>query len=71
MANIHDRMPVILEREDESKWLQDGTPMDHVLAMLRSYPSEKMEAYPISNLVNSPLNNSAEVMKENKNAIEG
>src|SRR5665213_3503734 len=63
MAGIHDRMPVILEPEDESVWLQDGTPLDRVLTMLRSYPAEKMEAYPISTLVNSPGNNTAEIIK--------
>jgi len=62
MATIHDRMPVILEPDDESKWLQDGTPIDRVLAMLRSYPADKMDAYPISTLVNSPVNNTAEII---------
>jgi len=62
VAGIHDRMPVILDPEDESKWLQD-TPMNFVLSMLRSYPPEKMEAYPISNLVNSPANNSPDIIK--------
>lgn len=63
MAPIHDRMPVILEPEDESGWLQDSLPMERVLAMLRSYPSEKMDLYPISNLVNSPTNNSSDIIK--------
>jgi len=58
----HDRMPVILDPEDESKWLQD-IPMNFVLSMLRSYPAEKMDAYPISNLVNSPSNNSPDIIK--------
>jgi len=64
MAAIHDRMPVILEPGDESDWLQDGTPMDRVLSMLRSYPAEKMDAYPISTIVNSPVNNTAEILKQ-------
>jgi len=63
VSPIHDRMPVILDPEDESKWLQDGTPMNFVMSMLRAYPAEKMEAYPISNLVNSPENNTAEIVK--------
>ena len=62
MTPIHDRMPVILDPEDESKWLQD-TPINFVLSMLRSYPAEKMEAYPISSLVNSPSNNSVDIIK--------
>lgn len=64
VAAIHDRMPVILDPEDESGWLQDSTPIDHILSMLRSYPAEKMDAYPVSTLVNSPVNNSAEVIKQ-------
>ena len=63
VAGIHDRMPVILDPEDESVWLQDGTPMDRVLALLSGYPAEKMDSYPISNLVNSPGNNTEEVIK--------
>src|ERR1017187_9768333 len=60
MACIHDRMPDILDPEDESVWLQSDAPMNRVLSMLRSYPAEKMDAYPISILVNSPVNNTAE-----------
>lgn len=63
VAGIHDRMPVILDPEDESKWLQDDTPMNFVLSMLRSYPAEKMVMYEVSTLVNSPGNNSAEIIK--------
>jgi len=62
MVNIHDRMPVILNREDEAKWLDD-IPLNFVLSMLRSYPAEKMEAYRISNFVNSSSNNSLEIIK--------
>ena len=56
-------MPVIIEPEDEAGWLQDSKPMDRVMAMLRSCPAEKMDAYPISTLVNSPVNNTAEVIQ--------
>ena len=61
--HLISRMPVILDPEDESKWLQDGTPMNFILSMLRSYPAEKMNAYPISTLVNSPSNNSPDIIK--------
>jgi len=56
-------MPVILDPEDETLWLQDGTPMNRILAMLRSYPAEKMDVYPISTLVNSPENDTTEIIK--------
>lgn len=62
LAPIHDRMPLVLDPEDESRWLQD-IPINFILSMFRSYPAEKMDAYPISTLVNSPLNNSEEIIK--------
>ena len=62
VSPIHDRMPVILDPTDESLWLQD-TPLERIMPMLRNYPAEKMETYRISNLVNSPLNNSEEIFK--------
>ncbi len=55
MAPIHDRMPVILRRRDEPRWLdpslQDpGT----LLALLKPYPANLMHAYRIRELVNNP-----------------
>jgi putative SOS response-associated peptidase YedK len=62
-VHLISRQPIILDPEDESKWLQDDTPMNFILSMLRSYPADKMDAYPISNLVNSPSNNSPDIIK--------
>jgi len=57
---IHDRMPVILTREAEAVWL-DPTIQDaeRLLPLLKPYPSEGMEAYPVSTKVNSPANEGA------------
>ena len=55
IREIHDRMPVILQREDEARWLDPGlTDPVQLLPLLRSYPSELMEYYPVSRQVNSP-----------------
>ena len=35
IAPIHDRMPVILDREDEAGWLDRETPGDELMAMLQ------------------------------------
>ena len=52
---IHDRMPVILNRDAEALWL-DPTIQDpaKLLPLLKRYPAEDMELYPVSRLVNSP-----------------
>jgi putative SOS response-associated peptidase YedK len=51
VAPIHDRMPVILDREDEGGWLDRGTPDDELLAMLR--PAEELELTEVNEAVNS------------------
>ena len=54
---IHDRMPVILDPGNHVRWLDvEGTPADEAAEMLRSYPSERMTAYPVSRMVDSPKN---------------
>ena len=60
MRGIHDRMPVIIQRKDESAWLDPTLKSDRVMPLLAPYPSEMMGAYPVSTLVNSPANDSAE-----------
>jgi len=58
MEDIHDRMPVILDREGKYKWLDPDPKYTLVLKdMLVPYTSEEMEAYVISTYVNSPRNN--------------
>ena len=58
LAFIHDRMPVILAPESLDKWLQTANnPAQTVLPLLQPY-REKLEAYPVSKMVNSPANNS-------------
>ena len=59
MKPIHDRMPVILQRKDESKWLDpELIGLDKLISLLNPYPSDLMEAYEVSTLVNSPKNDS-------------
>lgn len=52
---IHDRMPVIFAPGAEALWL-DPTIQDlaRLLPLLMRYLADKMEAYPVSRLVNSP-----------------
>ncbi len=52
---LHDRMPVILSRQDEDQWLGDG-PLPHkeLKRILAPYPAGCMEAIPVSDRVNLP-----------------
>lgn len=65
MSNIHDRMPVILKLSDEQKWLN---PELNTLADLKKFlvPLEegRLEAYEVSDKVNSPKNNSPELIEK-------
>jgi putative SOS response-associated peptidase YedK len=55
VAPLHDRMPVILKREDENRWLTGDAPSsDEMNMILCSYPEGEMDAYPVSSRVNSP-----------------
>jgi putative SOS response-associated peptidase YedK len=54
VAPIHDRMPVILRRDAEGPWLDPTIGEVPLLrSLLRPYPAEAMEAYPVSTRVNA------------------
>jgi putative SOS response-associated peptidase YedK len=60
MAEIHDRMPVILSPDDYDLWLDpEFERKEKLLWLMRPYPADEMKAYPISTLVNSPKNDVA------------
>lgn len=64
MKSIHDRMPVILPPSAYAAWLDPhAQDVDKLQAYLKPYAAAKMEAYPVSPLVNSPLNNSPECIR--------
>jgi putative SOS response-associated peptidase YedK len=63
VAPIHNRMPVILHRDDEDAWLNKESDSTQLLALLKTYPADKMEAYPVSRAVNNPANEGAELMQ--------
>jgi len=60
MAEIHDRMPVILPPDDYGLWLDpEFEGKEKLLSLLRPYTADEMTAFPISTLVNSPRNDVA------------
>lgn len=53
VGKIHNRMPVILDKANCWKWLEDGSD-DELNSLLKPYPPEGMETYPVSTRVNNP-----------------
>ncbi|MEC0094261.1 SOS response-associated peptidase [Paenibacillus macquariensis] len=70
MADIHDRMPVILHREDESDWLnRDHHDESTLLKLLRPFESSKMHAYRVSHSVGNVRNDLKELIEEIKESV--
>jgi len=60
---VHDRMPVILDEDVYDIWLNPKTDdTDYLKSLLIPYPAEKMKAYPVSQIVNSPKNDIVECL---------
>ena len=54
---IHDRMPVILDRESYDLWLDPGmTDVQDVSELLKPYDAKSMRSYPISTRINHVAN---------------
>lgn len=67
MAEIHNRMPVILQPEHEAEWLaRDNTDTGSLLKLLQPYDAAKMRAYPVSPAVGNVRNNTKELLEEAK-----
>ncbi|MCP4756268.1 MAG: SOS response-associated peptidase [Proteobacteria bacterium] len=61
---IHARMPVILPQGSYERWLDTTVePDDRTRELLQPYPSQEMEAYPVSKRVNSPGNDSPDCIQ--------
>ncbi|MFC4552527.1 MULTISPECIES: SOS response-associated peptidase [Halorussus] len=63
VADVHDRMPVILDRADERTWLT-ATDETRLQSVLDPYPDDDLRAYPVSKRVNDPANDSPDIIEE-------
>ncbi|MEY7848804.1 SOS response-associated peptidase [Natrarchaeobius sp. A-rgal3] len=50
VADLHHRMAVVLEPDDERRWLTGDDPRD----VLTPHPADDLRAYPVSTAVNDP-----------------
>jgi putative SOS response-associated peptidase YedK len=64
VGKVHNRMPVILHPEDYEMWLDpDFDEREPLTTLLKPFPADAMEAYPVSRRVNKPSNNEPGVME--------
>lgn len=65
MEDIHNRMPVILTKEEEKIWLDPKEHDPEVLGrLLKPFEPTLLEAYEVSDAVNSPKNNGPELIEK-------
>lgn len=57
-ATVHHRMPVVLNPDDAAEWLDSSTPEKRLFELMKPYERDDLECYEVSNLVNSPANDS-------------
>jgi putative SOS response-associated peptidase YedK len=61
---VHDRMPVILHRDDYELWLDEDMRKRELLKeLLRPYPADEMISHPVSRAINSPRGQGAELIE--------
>ncbi len=68
LAEVHNRMPVILHQEDYDEWLLDGKELepyeqDTLLHLLRPYEADSMKLTPVGSYVSNPRNEGPECIE--------
>ncbi len=58
----HHRSPVILAERDEQRWLK-AEHLNEITGMLEPYPSEEMNAYPVSPRIKNPRQNDRDLIE--------
>ncbi len=63
-SQIHDRMPVILGRDDYDLWLDPGmTDVEAISSLLKPFDARLMRCYAVSTRINQAVNDDAECAK--------
>jgi putative SOS response-associated peptidase YedK len=62
MEKIHDRMPVILEKDAEKRWIEDSS-TETLIELMKPCAGASLVAYPVSKLINSPHYDSPEILE--------
>lgn len=64
LQKIHDRMPVIIRHDDYRNWLDNEVfNRSNSDKFFEPFPANKMSSYEVSRAVNSPVNNTVELIE--------
>jgi len=64
LAPLHDRMPVVLDDEAASVWMDpDETEPEPLTHLLAPFPDEEIDAYPVSRAVNNTRHNTPDLIE--------
>lgn len=63
VREVDDRMPVILSKEAEKKWLDKNTSLEELIKLLVPFPDEKLHSYTVSSRIDQAEDNSPLLIK--------
>lgn len=64
LSDLHERMPVILPKENMKAWLSDSLKQEEALGIINDCIKNNFEYYQVSKKVNSPMNDSKELIQK-------
>jgi putative SOS response-associated peptidase YedK len=60
-ASVHERMPVILNEQEFSFWMEPEVRPSDIMELLYPYPSDEMHLFRVSTLINNVANQQEDV----------
>ena len=69
VAEVHDRMPVILDPSSEEEWLDPDISVEHVLSLLLPYPAEAMRVQAASRRVGNLRNDHPDLLMADREPL--
>jgi putative SOS response-associated peptidase YedK len=63
IRRLHDRMPTVLTADEMDLWLDPQAPKEALQDLLRPYEGGELTAYPVSKVVNAPVNDRPECVE--------
>jgi putative SOS response-associated peptidase YedK len=71
VGKYHDLMPVILDKEDEAKWLNPDSNADELLQLLKPFNDDQIEEWEVGAAARDPKNDYPEIINPHKTSKQG